>query len=83
MTSQKLDRPTAMCFTCKTEYAQPVSRLGDSPTMFLAAPVAGPVAAVHFRKKATTKKETADALGSLIIAVQAMIDGEADEAESA
>jgi transcriptional regulator with XRE-family HTH domain len=52
--------------------------LGDSPTAFLAGPALAPIASVHFRKKATTKKETAEALGNLILAVQAMVDKEVE-----
>lgn len=55
--------------------------LGASPAAFLAAPAAAPTASVHFRKKATTKKETAEALGSLILAVQAMVDKEIENVE--
>ena len=56
--------------------------LGKDPSRFLATPPAGAVAAVQFRKKGTVKKETADALGSLIMAVQAMLEAEAGGAES-
>lgn len=57
--------------------------LGADPSQFLTHPPTGVVAAVQFRKKGTVKKETADALGSLIIAVQAMLDTEAGSADSA
>lgn len=56
--------------------------LGKDPSRFLAAPPSGAIAAVQFRKKGTVKKETADALGSLIMAVQAMLEAEAGGAES-
>jgi transcriptional regulator with XRE-family HTH domain len=56
--------------------------LGKDPSRFLAAPPTGVVAAVQFRKKGTVKKETADALGSLIMAVQAMLEAETGGAES-
>ena len=57
--------------------------LAEDPSCFLAAPTAGPVASVHFRRNGTTQRETADALGSLILAVQAMLDDEAGSAEPA
>ena len=57
--------------------------LGEDPSHFLATPTAGPVAAVHFRKKSTTRKETAEALGDLILVVQAMLDDEAGSGEPA
>ncbi len=57
--------------------------LGEDPSRFLATPAAGPVASVHFRKKSTARKETAEALGNLILAVQAMLDDEAGSAEPA
>ena len=56
--------------------------LGSDPGRFLSTAPMGVVAAVQFRKKSTVKKETADALGSLIMAVQAMLDAEARGAES-
>jgi transcriptional regulator with XRE-family HTH domain len=56
--------------------------LGKDPRRFLAAPPTSVVAAVQFRKKGTVKKETADALGSLIMAVQAMLEAETGGAES-
>lgn len=57
--------------------------LGEDPRRFLSTPTVKPVAAVQFRKKSTTKKETADALGSLILAVQAMVDKELGGTEPA
>ncbi len=57
--------------------------LGEDPRRFLDAPLAGVVAAVQFRAKSTSKKETAEALGSVILAVQAMLDKEAADAEPA
>jgi transcriptional regulator with XRE-family HTH domain len=56
--------------------------LGKDPSRFLATPPTGVVAAVQFRKKDTVKKETADALGSLIMAVQAMLEAETGGAGS-
>jgi transcriptional regulator with XRE-family HTH domain len=57
--------------------------LDENPSQFLDAPAVGVVAAVQFRKKGTDKKETAEALGSVILAVQAMLDREAEGAQSA
>lgn len=54
--------------------------LGEDPNRFLATPLSKAVAAVHFRKKSTTSKETADALGGLILAVQAMLEKEVEGA---
>jgi len=57
--------------------------LGEDPGRFLDAPLAGVVASVQFRAKSTRAKETADALGSVILAVQAMLDKEAEGGETA
>jgi transcriptional regulator with XRE-family HTH domain len=57
--------------------------LGEDPSRFLAMPPDRAVASVHFRKKSTTTKETAEALGSLILAVQNMLDDEAGGTEPA
>ena len=57
--------------------------LGEDPRRFLSTPAPVPAVVVQFRKKNTTKKETADALGSLIIAVQAMVDRELGGTEPA
>lgn len=57
--------------------------LGEDPSHFLAKSPAGPVASVHFRKRSTTSKKTAEALGSLILAVQEMLDNETGSTDPA
>lgn len=53
--------------------------LGEDPNNFLAVQPAGFSAAIQFRKKGAVKKETADALGELILKLQEMIDEEEEE----
>jgi transcriptional regulator with XRE-family HTH domain len=55
--------------------------LGEDPKQFLDTPPSGVVAFVQFRAKSTRAKETADALGGIILAVQAMLDKEAEGGE--
>ncbi len=55
--------------------------LGEDPNRFLSTGPVGVVANVQFRKQATATKETAIALGSLILRVQEMLEREVGSEE--